>query len=175
MVIHIEAGERDVVYIVRGQSGMAAGAASQETVEDVNQPEGAAERLILKKLVWVGLVGVSVDDAIHLSHTGGLTKVNIGADSIAAAPFVNHEQTESLNIGKTGLVQGLHDKVDGLGGKVLCGGRATSMAAIAPNHGWRMSVWKRISKGLGICGMSKEPNCIWDVTKACNRDAELFV
>ena len=120
------------------QSGVATRTAGQETVEDVDQPESTTEGLVLEELVGVGLVRVGMDDAKHLGHTGSLAKVDVSAHSIAAAPFMDDEQAQRLDVGKAGLVQALHDQTDGLRSKVLGRSSAAPMGAVAADDQGRV-------------------------------------
>lgn len=81
---------------------------------------------------------MTIKDPIHLQEPGGLAEVDVGANSISAAPFVNDDQAESLDVGEVGLVQIGVDQGDGLARKGVC--RSGRSAAIATDEGRRAPV-----------------------------------
>lgn len=119
---------------------MTARAAGEEAVENVNKPKRAAERFFLKELIGITLVMVGVYNAEHLSHARSLPKIDVSTHGVAAAPLVDNQQTEGLDVGKTGLVKSLHDRVDCLGRKMFGSTGAAAVTAISANHGRGMPV-----------------------------------
>ena len=75
----------------------------------------------LRSVLPAGLLEVGVDNPVHLCHTGSLAEVDVGTHGISAAPLVDDKQAEGLDIGKAGLVHGLHDEANGLASEVLGG------------------------------------------------------
>jgi hypothetical protein len=131
--VDVRTRQGNVGTVVRGQGRVAAGGAGEEAVEDVDQPQGAAGGLIAEELV-VALRGMmAVENAVHLQHAGRLAEVDVSADGIASAPFVDDDEAEGLDVSEDGVVQILVDETNGLGGKGFGGSGGT---AVASDQAW---------------------------------------
>lgn len=131
--VDVGAGQGHVAGVLDGQGRIPAGRRGEDTVEDVSQPQRAAERLVAQELVGSVRCVMTIKDPIHLQEPGGLAEVDVGANSVSAAPFVNDDQAESLDVGEVGLVQIGVDQGDGLARKSVR--RSGRSAAIATDEG----------------------------------------
>ena len=145
--VDVAAWKRDFGSVRDRESWIATGGARQETVQDVDEPEGSAEGLIPEELVRVGVV--RVQDAEHVEHTSCLTEKNVGTNSVPRAPFVDDQETERLNISQAWVVKVALNQLMSFGGVGICRIGRASMTA---NQGWRAPI-KTVSckVSTGIC------------------------
>ena len=140
VVAHVGTRQGHVLDVMVRQGGVATGTAGQEAVENVDQPKGATERLVLNELVGVTAILVNRDDSEHLGHTSCLAKVNVGPDSVPVAPLMNSQETKSLDVRQARVVQVLHDQVDRLGREMLSSASGSTLTAISADQGCRASI-----------------------------------
>lgn len=93
VVAHVGTRKGHILDIVVTYCRVASGAACQETVEDVDEPQGPAERLILNELLRFPVGLVARYDTVHLGHTSSLAQIDIGTNGISIAPFVDGQET----------------------------------------------------------------------------------
>lgn len=131
--VDVRARQGYVGGILDCQGWISAGRRCENAVEDVSQPQGAAKRLVAQELVGGVRCVMAIKDPIHLQQPSGLAEVDVGAHSISAAPFMDDDQAESLDVGEVGLVQIGVDQGDGLAREGVR--RSGRSAAIATDEG----------------------------------------
>lgn len=118
--VHIFTGQSHVLDVQLRQCWVAARAACQEAVENVDEPQSASKGLLLQEVVGIRLP-IDVGDTVHLGHSSGLAEVDVGTNGTPGTPFVYNHQTEGLDIGERWVVQRQPDVVRSLETKMFSG------------------------------------------------------